>query len=693
MLVTKLKNKIRMIYVLVAVIVIVAAGLTVNRYGEWYYYSGDEIQSEYQNLVESEAFLENFLEMPYVLYNRRGNPEFLEDALSAVDENMLERFNEFYPYVEYAVFNEKGEMLEAVQGGADFQSSGENLSDYYTSVVVSYDAYGNADIRMVKGDNIEGQTAILKDIWNLSENLRNPSQYTSYNENGNEKDVTLEGPKNRTYMMAMSEQTQEMYLEEQWGMNDSHAPDSMWQWVMIFSLIVVAFAWILPLIKALETGDEKVFHAPLEIAGIASICMVGFGISSSWEKIVNYGTYVELWDIFIWIMVYITVYWTAGVLRPVLELGVKRYLKERTVIGGCWGKISAEFRAMLRKMKGQIHNVYLSIQNVDFTQKNDRMILKLVLINFALVAVFCLMWMFGIVAALLYSVGLFFLLRKVYGSIQEKYAILLFATNEIAEGNLEQEMNEDLGIFNPFKKEISKIQSGFKNAVEKEVKSQRMKTELITNVSHDLKTPLTAIITYVNLLKEEQDEEKRKEYIDVLDQKSMRLKVLIEDLFEISKASSKNVTLHIMDVDVVSLFKQVKLETEEKFEGTGLEFRCKYPDEPVIVSLDSQKTYRIFENLLVNVAKYAMPNTRVYVNLFTEENYAVFQMKNISAAELNFDVSEITERFVRGDESRNTEGAGLGLAIVKSFTEVQKGEFKIETDGDLFKVEVRFKAK
>ena len=168
----------------------------------------------------------------------------------------------------------------------------------------------------------------------------------------------------------------------------------------------------------------------------------------------------------------------------------------------------------------------------------------------------------------------------------------------------------------------------------------------------------------------------------------MRLKVLIEDLFEISKANSKTVSLNIMDVDIVSLFKQVKLETEEKFKDTGLEFRCSYPEEPLIVPLDSQKTYRIFENLLVNIAKYAMKNTRVYIDILKEEK-AVVRMKNISAAELDFDSEEITERFVRGDESRNTEGSGLGLAIAKSFTELQKGEFKIETDGDLFKVEVR----
>ena len=217
-----------------------------------------------------------------------------------------------------------------------------------------------------------------------------------------------------------------------------------------------------------------------------------------------------------------------------------------------------------------------------------------------------------------------------------------------------------------------------------------MKTELVTNVSHDLKTPLTAIITYVNLLKEERDEEKRADYIDVLERKSLRLKVLIEDLFEISKASSRNITLNYVDVDVVNLFKQVRLEHAEKFEKAGLDFRCTYPEERAIARLDSQKTYRIFENLLVNVAKYALPNTRVYVKVEKTEEEVILRIMTISATELSFNVDEITERFVRGDASRNTEGSGLGLAIAKSFTELQKGRFKIETEGDLFKAEAAF---
>ena len=212
------------------------------------------------------------------------------------------------------------------------------------------------------------------------------------------------------------------------------------------------------------------------------------------------------------------------------------------------------------------------------------------------------------------------------------------------------------------------------------MKSQRMKTELITNVSHDLKTPLTAIITYVDLLKKEEDPGKQKEYVEVLEKKSQRLKVLIEDLFEISKAGSGNVKLELMDVDVVNLFKQVKLELEDKIKKADLDFRWLSGKKKLTVRLDSQKTYRIFENLLVNIVKYAMPHTRVFIEILREDDQAVIRMKNISEQELNIQGQELTERFVRGDASRNTEGAGLGLAIVKSFVELQRGEFGIEID-------------
>ena len=212
-----------------------------------------------------------------------------------------------------------------------------------------------------------------------------------------------------------------------------------------------------------------------------------------------------------------------------------------------------------------------------------------------------------------------------------------------------------------------------------------MKTDLISNVSHDLKTPLTAIITYADLLKDENlSEEKRKQYIETLDRKAQRLQVLIEDLFEMSKATSGNITLNIENIDVIALMKQTLLELEDKLEEANLS------EGKVILPLDSQRTFRVFENLVINMTKYAMPNTRVFIDIIENKDNVEIIMKNMAAEEITFNVDTIAERFVRGDESRNTEGSGLGLAIAKSFVELQGGIFNISVDGDLFKVKIVF---
>ncbi len=327
------------------------------------------------------------------------------------------------------------------------------------------------------------------------------------------------------------------------------------------------------------------------------------------------------------------------------------------------------------------------MKTVDWQDNSTKLIRKIVIVNFLILAVISCFWVIGIFVLILYSIGLFFLLRKYWREMHEKYRVLLNGINRIAEGDLDAEIEEDLGIFEPFREQINKIRAGFKKAVDEEVKSQSMKTELITNVSHDLKTPLTAIITYVNLLKDENaTEEEKKSYIQVLEQKSMRLKVLIEDLFEVSKANSRNVTLNLIDLDIVSLMKQVRLELDDKISTSQVEFKWNLPEEPVVLKLDSDKTYRIFENLLVNIVKYGMPGSRAYIDIEKNEKQVKVSMKNISAVELSDNGIDMTERFVRGDKSRNTEGSGLGLAIAKSFAEVQKGKLEVEIEADLFKV-------
>lgn len=263
----------------------------------------------------------------------------------------------------------------------------------------------------------------------------------------------------------------------------------------------------------------------------------------------------------------------------------------------------------------------------------------------------------------------------------------------IADGNLEYKISDENAI--EIRKElidvINRIGEGLANAVADGVKSERMKTELITNVSHDIKTPLTSVINYVDLLKRENiEDEKIQGYLEVLDNKSQRLKVLIEDLIEASKASSGAIQLIIGKLDFNELVNQTDGEFAERFAKKNLTVVASLAPEPLVIEGDGRRVYRILENLYQNVNKYAMEGTRVYVELKKANNRAVFIIKNISAEPLNMSAEELTERFVRGEESRTTEGSGLGLSIAKSLTELHKGDFEIYLDGDLFRVTVTF---
>lgn len=238
---------------------------------------------------------------------------------------------------------------------------------------------------------------------------------------------------------------------------------------------------------------------------------------------------------------------------------------------------------------------------------------------------------------------------------------------------------------------INNISTGLDRALQEQVKSERLKADLITNVSHDIKTPLTSIINYVDLLKRENIKDpKIAAYLEVLDQKSQRLKTLTEDLVEASKASSGNMKLEVSDIDFVELVQQTNGEFEERFATRKLELVCNVPDDILIIRADGRRLWRVLENLYTNAVKYAMEHSRVYVDVAEQDGQAVFTIKNVSENPLNISPDEITERFVRGDVSRTTEGSGLGLSIAKSLIQLQKGLFQVIIDGDLFKAMVAF---
>ena len=364
-------------------------------------------------------------------------------------------------------------------------------------------------------------------------------------------------------------------------------------------------------------------------------------------------------------------------IKYMLTSGFCRYWKEDSLIGSICGNVKRRFE---------------ELSEVDLSDKTDTVLLKYVLIQMVIVGVIACFWSFGIVLSVLYSVLLFFYIRKKLKKVQKDYQVLLKEAHQLADGRFDEEIIQDVGIFNALGEEFKNVRTGFEKAVCEEMKSQNMKTELISNVSHDLKTPLTGIKNYAELLGQNNVSEQDKQvYLENLQHYIDRLNNLIEDLFEVSKVNSGNIELNPVELNVVALIQQAQAETEDLLKQKNLTVILDAPENGIVQALDGDKTYRIFENLFTNIAKYTLPGTRVYVSATAQPEYTEIVFKNISEAQMNFTPEEIVERFVRGDKSRHESGSGIGLAIVKSFTEVQNGTFSIEIDGDLFKAVVRFK--
>lgn len=330
------------------------------------------------------------------------------------------------------------------------------------------------------------------------------------------------------------------------------------------------------------------------------------------------------------------------------------------------------------------------VTEFDLKDNINQDILKFTICNALLVIVLYVLSPTKTIFAIVYVIISFLYIRKQSMKVKNDYKNMLDFTEQLSHGHFDTEIEDDLGIFNSMRDRLNNLKTGFEAAVKEETKTQNMKTELITNVSHDLKTPLTCIKNYVILLKNtKSDEETRDEYLNQLERYTNRLSNLIQDLFDVSKASSGNIDLHPIDLRLQALVDQSLAECIEVLESKDIQVIKNVED--VVVHLDGDKTYRVFENLLTNIGKYAMPHSRAYIDIHEEEDHVSVIFKNMSEVEMNFSSEEIQERFVRGDKSRHETGSGLGLAIAKSFVIAQGGTFDIEIDGDLFKVIMTFK--
>ena len=316
-------------------------------------------------------------------------------------------------------------------------------------------------------------------------------------------------------------------------------------------------------------------------------------------------------------------------------------------------------------------------------------IVPLLLIVFAQVAWYPWQsfWLFMFIVSLFVDVGII-----IYGGYC--FGTLLKGAKRMSQGDLRFKINTKflLGSFRDFGSQLNSLSDAIYLAAEQQTRSERMKTELITNVSHDIKTPLTSIINFVDLLQKAHTPEQEQEYLEVLSRQSAQMKKLIEDLMELSKASSGNLTVNLGKVDAVEAVNQALGEFADKLDAAGLTPVFRQPEAPIYINADGRHVWRVLFNLLTNAVKYALPGTRLYIDLMKADRDVVLSIKNVSRAELNISADELMERFVQGDASRKTEGSGLGLNIAKSLMEVQGGQLQLLLDGDLFKVTLIFPA-
>ncbi|PWJ47450.1 sensor histidine kinase [Faecalicatena contorta] len=703
----KLKNSHRLTIVLILTILLVCSVGMVMSYPVF----SRELQERLEEDSISEDILteicEHLVKGNYILYNEAT--EVLDRAY-ILQEYGGDQFDLLRKYMDYEVFDWAGNALLNNNSKTTLAALAKKEDTAYAlRVAFTFQEYGQmSDIR------VNGSRTDERIQYNIEQRL------LVWRDAG-ESWMGMSGPEEVQVIYGITEENLNSYIENNQDIENLSVYKMMGnelfvRFITVFVLILAAAAIFLSVKQNTSLGNHRIFSTPFEIVVCVLVGMLGteyFVTKVVWltisEGLTAYltgggsgsnGFFSAFVNVVMWFVIFGIVFWGFICLSAMFTMK-KAYWTQRTLCArflrwmkngsNAYGKkVRKGADGVWNKTKNFCSRQYDMLLHLDFQDKTNRTIFEIVAFNFAVLVLICSMWFYGILALIIYSAVLFLFLKKYFKDIQARYKLLLQATNRLAEGDLDTPIEEDMGIFNPIQEELKKIQDGFKKAVEEEVKSERMKTELVTNVSHDLKTPLTAIITYTDLLKNETEEEKRKEYIQVLERKSLRLKVLIEDLFEISKAASNNVIMNFMWIDIVDLLKQVGLEYDSKIKETNLDFRWTLPEQKIVLWLDSQKTYRIFENLIINIIKYAMPHTRVYVEMKELDDQVYISMKNISAAELDFDTDEITDRFVRGDASRNTEGSGLGLAIAKSFTELQNGSLKISADADLYKVEIIF---
>ncbi|MBQ7147410.1 MAG: hypothetical protein IJR96_01535 [Pseudobutyrivibrio sp.] len=608
----------------------------------------------------------------------------IEDTSEAEENPVAEETIDYLPeehIVQGAAVGLDSNMLYI--DGVAYPPLSDSETGYTLELDCNTDEYGILNLK-----NVADLTAIHSDLSKVREevSLENISTFGLYESVVDSKEYTFVCFPNET-KLAASTYTNDFYGQAKTLISVLTGVKYILPVAAVLSFVIALGSWIIFLcVAGHKKGVEGIVEGPIEkipadLAFVGALILEGivFGLVSSVQysssgiafgllgMVVAFGGAMAMLIGFLW--------------SSNIAVNVKlHHLFSNSIIGKCWGivkkwlrKFHEEYRGICSKIKwtNRIWVIFIIIMDIEF---------------FAL-------WATGTT-----KVALFFILEKIaFGIILHKlllsYAKIKGTAMALAEGDTTAQVDlKGMPLFlEEHAKAMNDIQSGITVALEERTKSERMKTELITNVSHDIKTPLTSIINYVDLLeKEDIENDKAKEYLEVLDRQSKRLKKLIEDLIEASKVSTGNIKFNIEKVNAVVLLNQSIGEFSDRLDANKITVVSSLPSEDVYLQADNRYLWRVFDNLMSNIVKYAQPNTRAYVDLEQDENKLRFVFRNTSKEELNITADELMERFVRGDKSRYTDGNGLGLSIARSLAEAMGGSLKLAIDGDLFKAIVEF---
>lgn len=602
------------------------------------------------------------------------------DRINEYLSNMMSQFHSNYNGIHYYILD------ESIEQGTQIYTNDSTLSSYLDS---TYDSSSNDTWFLTLSFNEEGTLKILNsktkmDTTKLQETLsenrmsiRNASETTNYS-------IKFKSLKNIKFVFSISsdsglgikytDEIDNTYKSDYIAMIQNKLSS-----VFLFSLLLMAIISYLLSKKITKESSlcKSLMSIPLEIVLFIFMFTFLFSITNSYQHYILSGTASSfLMDASCYIISYTSILYIVILLRSLKEKGA--YTLHAVSI----------FFGDSQRFADKLKSFYHYLNNMDFSDDSNKRILILTLFNLTLLLIFGKLGPFFLIPYCFFQYYIFTTRQK---KQRVDFKAVKDMTSRICNGDYQEPIDKELGIYAPLKDDLVNIQHGIEEAIAKEMTSQRMKNELITNVSHDLKTPLTAIISYIDLLKNtEISEEERISYLNTLEKSADRLKHLIEDLFDISKANSGNVSLEYMEVDLISLLKQVEMECRNTLDQRFLTIKHHFSDEKILIDLDPQKACRIFENLISNAAKYALEHTRIFITVMDFDSRIDVEIKNVSKDELDFTPEEIVERFTRGDKSRNTDGSGLGLAIAKSFTELMNGNMRIDIDGDVFKVQICF---